>query len=255
MSKKYIAMISGGRDSTAMVEVLLKNKEPLDYIIFTDTNQEFPFMYEYLDKVDQYLWWEYNKRITFLQPKATFESWVFGIVSRGERKGMTRGLPMMTVPCFWKRESKVYNFDRFLKEEKITDYIQYIGYTYSERKRAQVTDEKQRFPLIEHKLCEADVDRILEDIDLVNPLYEHFSRTGCAMCPYQSDKSLFTLWKHYNDVWQYMRRIETHLLGMGNVVNPVWKIGDKKLEDLEKLFKSGNHAFTDVPDKACECAI
>lgn len=40
---KYIAMLSGGRDSTAMVFKLLEEKRPLDYIIFTDTEKVYPF--------------------------------------------------------------------------------------------------------------------------------------------------------------------------------------------------------------------
>ena len=60
MKKTYIAMLSGGRDSTAMVDILLRDNEPLDYIIFSDTTLEFPEMYEYLKKFDKYIQEKYG---------------------------------------------------------------------------------------------------------------------------------------------------------------------------------------------------
>ena len=55
MSKKiYIAKLSGGKDSTAMVDLLLRNNYPLDYILFFFFFFFFFAMYEYLDKLDVY---------------------------------------------------------------------------------------------------------------------------------------------------------------------------------------------------------
>ena len=150
-------MISGGRDSTAMVIEMLGRGMPLDYVIFTDTGSEFPEMYKYLDSVDEYLADNCGMRITRLTHKRgeVFEDWCFGKVTKGKREGVIRGLPMVTQPCYWKRESKVRPFEKFLKDGNITEYTQYIGYTYSERKRAKVKDSRQRFPLIELKMCES----------------------------------------------------------------------------------------------------
>ena len=47
----YIAKLSGGKDSTAMCDLLLKNNYPLDFILFCDTLAEFDEMYVYLNKV------------------------------------------------------------------------------------------------------------------------------------------------------------------------------------------------------------
>ena len=70
MSKKiYIAKLSGGKDSTAMVDLLLRNNYPLDYILFCDTLAEFGAMYEYLDKLDAYFKKAYGKSITRTKPK------------------------------------------------------------------------------------------------------------------------------------------------------------------------------------------
>lgn len=247
-------MLSGGRDSTAMVIKMLQEKMPIDYILFTDTQSEFPDMYKYLHKVDAYLYRKHNKRITFLHTKKTFSEWAKGEIQKGVRKGMIRGLPMVTVPCFWKRDSKVRPFEYFLKEKGISEYTQYIGYTYSEKKRANVKDKKQRFPLIEFKMCEADVDRLLEEIDLINPLYERFHRTGCFFCPYMSNRAFYLVNKFHPHEWAEMVNIENKLLEQDNCINPQWHIR-YSLKEIESMILSGEWEFQEQAENSCECQI
>ena len=250
----HIAMLSGGRDSTAMVELLLSQGKPLDYIIFTDTLHEFPMMYEYLQKFDKYIQEKYNKHITYVKPKSTFRDWVFGEVTRGERKGKIRGLPMLSQPCFWKRESKVKPAEQWIKDNNILDPILYIGYTYSEQKRSNVKATNQLFPLIENKVCEADVDTILEKIDMVNPLYEFFERTGCSFCPYMSDRAYYVLYDKFPDVWDYMKNIELELLLMDNALNKTWD-DNHTMTEREDIFNKYGHKYNLDAPKSCECKL
>jgi len=254
--KTYIALLSGGRDSTAMVELLLKGNKQVDYILFDDTELEFELMYEYLSKFDKYLKAKYNKSITFLKPKSTFSSWVFGEVTRAERKGWIRGLPMLSQPCFWKRESKVKVTDLFIKENDISEPMFYVGYTYSELNRSKVKTENQIYPLIEMRKCEADVDYILQEIDMINPLYEFFERTGCAICPYQSDRSFYTLMIKFPEKWAKMKWYESELKDMENsgykIVNSQWDDRRTILEMENQFLINKKHFSTDAP-KSCEC--
>lgn len=252
---KYIAMVSGGRDSTAMVFYLLDAGYPVDHIVFTDTGAEFPEMYEYLDKVDIKLA-EYGHKVKRVWHKRgeVFEDWCFGEIKSGKRKGMIRGLPMVTQPCYWKRESKVYPFDKFLKDNNIGKHVQYIGYTFSEKKRAQVQNNNQRFPLIEMKKCEADVDAKLKEIDLVNPLYDNFERTGCYFCPYQKLRSFYLLWKLHKQRWAYMYYLETRLNEMDDVINPQWNIR-YSMKEMQDSFEKGEILFEVDAPQACECKI
>ena len=248
-------MFSGGRDSTAMIFYMIKNNMPIDYIIFTDTESEFPEMYEYIIRVERHLN-ELGYELTRLKHKRgeTFEDWVFGKITSGKRKGMTRGLPMVTQPCFWKREAKVYPFMKFIKDNNIREYTQYIGYTYSELKRSKVKDKNQAFPLIELKKCEADVDEILKEIDLVNPLYDNFERTGCFFCPYQKLRGFYLLWKLHPDRWKYMADMENKLNSMDDVINPQWNIRYSMYE-MENSFNSGKMLFEVDAPRACTCQV
>lgn len=47
----HIVSFSGGKDSTAMLLMMLERKMPIDEIIFCDTGKEFPQMYEHFDRV------------------------------------------------------------------------------------------------------------------------------------------------------------------------------------------------------------
>lgn len=182
---KRVALLSGGRDSTCMVLRLLEKGIDLDYILFTDTLNEFNLMYEYLERVNSYLKKTYSKSIIYTKPKTTFEHWVFGKVTRNKNKGKIRGLPKISNPCYWKRESKTYPKEDFLKQHDLTteNSIIYVGYTYSELSRIPKNSKNQRYPLVEWKFCESDVDNYLKKINLENPLYKNFFRTGCHFCP------------------------------------------------------------------------
>ena len=48
-----IVSLSGGKDSTAMLHLMLEKGEPFHSVIFFDTGWEFPQMYEHLDLVEK----------------------------------------------------------------------------------------------------------------------------------------------------------------------------------------------------------
>ena len=52
---KYIASVSFGKDSLAMLLLIIKNKLPLDEVVFYDTGMEFNAIYNIRDKVKIWL--------------------------------------------------------------------------------------------------------------------------------------------------------------------------------------------------------
>ena len=50
-----IVQFSGGKDSTAMLLMMLDKNMPIDDIIFCDTGKEFPQTYEHIEKVNKYI--------------------------------------------------------------------------------------------------------------------------------------------------------------------------------------------------------
>ena len=55
--KLYHAVsLSGGKDSTAMLLMMLERGMPIDAVLYADTGMEFPEMYDHLSKVDALLY-------------------------------------------------------------------------------------------------------------------------------------------------------------------------------------------------------
>lgn len=81
---KHIVNFSGGKDSTAMLLLMVEKNYPIDEIIFLNTTVEFPQMYEHIRKVEEYI----GRKITILQAEHTYEYYMFDhIKTKGKRKG------------------------------------------------------------------------------------------------------------------------------------------------------------------------
>ena len=61
---KYIASCSFGKDSLAMLLLLIEKEYPLDEVVFYDTGKEFQAIYNLRDKVKSLL---FNKGIKFIE--------------------------------------------------------------------------------------------------------------------------------------------------------------------------------------------
>lgn len=265
---KYIATISFGKDSTVMCDLLLKNGYQVDYIIFNDTLMEFPMMYEYKIKVEKYFKERYGMQIITTKPKKTFEETIFGIIKQkgAERIGWIRGVPNPVLGfCEWRRDSKIVPQDNLIKElVGKEEYKTYIGFTLDESKRKMKGDEFL-YPLIDiFKITERNCQEYLINQEMQNPLYNFFSRTGCGICPAQSERAWFEIWKNFKDTWNYMKFVEERFDFYESrgyqIVNRFWFQNEIRTEDIEKKFrlidKQGSlFDFSDEPLKDCFCKI
>lgn len=263
----YIATISGGKDSVTMCDLLLKNGYPVNYIVFNDTLIEHDEMYEYIEKLKIYFLERYNKNILVLKPNKKPDDIIFRIVKRKSSKwyGHVKGVfsPVMGF-CEWRTESKILPLERFLKQKNISDFKIYLGFTTDEKNRANRDDVTKIYPLIDYfKMSENDCKKYLIEQEMENPLYRNFKRTGCRYCPAQSLKDKFTIWKHYPNVWEEMKSIESRLDFLEKsgqkVIYNNFHLGEKCI-DLEYKFKKQDAQkslfdFSDEPLKDCFCKI
>ena len=51
----HAVSLSGGKDSTAMLLLMIEQDMPIDVVLTADTGMEFPEMYEHLQKLDDLL--------------------------------------------------------------------------------------------------------------------------------------------------------------------------------------------------------
>lgn len=250
-----VANLSGGRDSTTMVIKWLENGNNLDYILFCDTGFEFPLMYEYVDKLNGYLKRKFNKEITFIKNGDKFTQWAFELpITRGDRQGQMRGIPRTLGRDYCTRELKIVPSRNFILEKspnKLKNSV-LIGYTFNEVERGRISNLDYAFPIYplhEWGMNEAECETFLKERSIANPLYKHFSRTGCFLCPKQSIKAYYKLYLHYPKEWALMKEWETKAKSL-NAVNQTFRI-DTSLEELEKRFAKENALF-DLDDDYVE---
>ena len=60
----HAVSLSGGKDSTAMLLLMIERDMPIDMVLSADTGMEFPEMYEHLAKLDEHLFRERGIHIT-----------------------------------------------------------------------------------------------------------------------------------------------------------------------------------------------
>lgn len=88
-----IVSLSGGKDSTAMLLMLLEHGESVADVMFFDTGWEFPEMYEHLEKLEAFT----GLKITRLRPRLPVDvetdkspfDWMFSeypVAKRGTRQ-------------------------------------------------------------------------------------------------------------------------------------------------------------------------
>ena len=152
--------------------------------------------------------------------------------------------------------------EKLFKETE--EYKTYIGFTIDESHR-KMKSEEFLYPLIDDfKMTERNCQEYLISQEMQNPLYNFFSRTGCSICPAQSDKAWFQVWKNFNKTWEYMKVVEKRLQEYeddGIVVRSKYWFKDyKTCEDMEiKFIKADKQGslfdFSDEPLKDCFCKI
>ena len=54
----HAVSLSGGKDSTAMLLLMIERDMPINMVLSADTGMEFPEMYEHLAKLDEHLFRE-----------------------------------------------------------------------------------------------------------------------------------------------------------------------------------------------------
>lgn len=72
-----VLSLSGGKDSTALLLLLLEKNMPIDAVLYADTGMEFPEMEAHIAKLDELLFRERGLHITTLRHPHDFEWMMF----------------------------------------------------------------------------------------------------------------------------------------------------------------------------------
>lgn len=223
-----IISFSWWKDSTAMLLKMIENWEKIDKIVFADPWFEFPELYEYIKEIEKYIW----RKIEYVYPKSSFEERMNWKITRWKRKWEYRWFPLRLFPCYWMREAKYKPLEN-AKKWYNSAFCLWIA--VDEQHRVQ-KKENIRYPLIERWWTENDCLEYLKEKNLLNPLYNIFSRIWCYFCPKQNLNSLYWLWKNYNDLFEKIKKYDRKQMKLRweHILFVWWK----NIYELEKKFKS-----------------
>ena len=221
-----IVSFSGGKDSTAMLLMMIEHNIEIDEILFCDTGKEFPVMYDHIAKVEKYI----DRKITTIKSEKSFEYWL-GYYKRKRKNGTIQiGYGWADFQIRWCTGYLKRNvMNKYLKGK---DYILYQGIAFDEQQRANKNNDgrKHKYPLIEWKITEKQALEYCYSKGFYwNGLYKDFNRVSCYCCPLQSLPELKTLFVKYPELWQNIKEMDKLSYRQFR--------SDYSLEQLEHKFK------------------
>ena len=234
----YVASLSGGKDSLAMIVRLINEGYPLTHILFYDTGMEFRAIYRIVDKVRELA---QTRGITFvyLKPETDF---LVDMLLRPITKKATGekqyGYDWCGGRCRWRTACKVSTINKYL--DTLVYYVQYIGIAVDEPTR--IKDENDKcYPLVDWKMTEKDCLQYCYDNgwswdeDGVE-LYDILDRVSCWCCGNKNLKELRNMYHYLPYYWELLKGLQSR------IDRPFYT--DKTIFDLEERFKQEDAQMT-----------
>ena len=215
----HAVSLSGGKDSTAMLLLMIERGMPIDAVISADTGMEFPEMYEHLAKVDAYLFRERGIHITTLRHPHGFEYLMFDVPQQKKRaieRRIAMGQPLTGygwpgIRVRWctgqlKTHLIAKEVNRLKGEHGA---LHYVGIAEDEAWRCK----DEQYPLVEWGITEAEALKICYDRGYdFGGLYEIYHRASCWCCPFQRIDELRKLRKYHPELWKKLMELDRRAL-------------------------------------------
>lgn len=220
-----VASISGGKDSVAMLHLMMERGIKPEKAIYYDNGMEFDAVYETLAKVK--IFCESNK-IEFVCLKSSFDFMYYMLNKpvRGRPAGIT-GYSWCGGICRWGTSDKTKVIDTYLSH--YTGVEEYIGIAVDEPKRIK----DKIYPLVEWGYTEEmcldycyNLGYTWEENGV--RLYDILDRVSCWCCANKNLKELKNIYKYLPNYWERLKELESQTF-------KTMKRG-KTLEELERRF-------------------
>ena len=198
-----IVSFSGGKDSTAMLLMMIEKGIPVDKIIFCDTGMEFPQMYNHIEKVSKYI----DREIVVLKRKETYQYYLADHIKRNGKVGYGH-------PDFRNRWCtqllKKTPFSQYSKQ--FNNIVEYHGIAFDEKHRTNKNKENDRdirYPLVDWEITEKEALQYCYDKGFDwDGLYEKFHRVSCWCCPLSRIGELRVLYNDFPDLWKELQEMD-----------------------------------------------
>lgn len=192
---RHVLGLSGGKDSAALAIYLHQQgrDKNIEYF-FSDTGSELKEVYEYLDKLEDYL----GRPIERLSSGRDFDHHL---------KRFNNFLP--AAHARWcTRVMKLEPFEAFVGTDPC---VSYIGIRADERREGYISHKpniKAVYPFVEDGIVKTDVFRILEESIGVPEYYKWRSRSGCYFCFFQRRDEWVGLAENHPELFEQAKQYE-----------------------------------------------
>lgn len=213
MEDRYcIASVSWGKDSLAMLHILIRDGFVLDEVVFFDTGMEFDAIYDVRDKAVPLLD-EYGIKYTELKPKDPMWWSMFArpVRKRGTDDVHKHGYGWCGGTCRWGTTEKQRSLDRYAEERNA--YV-YIGIASDETSRLEKEKKPYKLhPLADLGMTEADCLEYCRSLGYTweqdgVPLYDILDRVSCWCCRNKNMKELRAIHDNLPDTWRRLLALE-----------------------------------------------
>lgn len=233
---KYIASCSCGKDSLAMVLMLIEKKYPLDYVLFFDAGKEFKSIYKNWEKLTKILE-KNNIGYRRLFPPKSFD-YYFSEHNVKTRSGeFKKGYSWCGGCARWMTSIKVNVINSFYDLFLGETIIEYVGIAKDETERVSFKREERTikiYPLIYWGMSENDclVKCYKSGFDWKESngidLYDVLDRVSCFCCGNKNLRELKAMYENLPEYWQKLREMQL------KTERPFRE--NESIEELEKRF-------------------
>ena len=227
---KYIASVSFGKDSLAMLLRLIEENKPLDEVVFYDTGMEFECIYNLRNKILPLLE-AHNIKYTELKPKETFLYTMFEKPVKKRNGTIGKGYSWCGGRCRWGTTEKLKAIEKHCKGN-----YEYVGIAYDEQNRLSKERKGNKlFPLAEWEMTEKDCLEYCynkgynwneDGIEL----YLILDRASCWCCCNKNLKELENYYKYLPKYWNKLKELQSK-------TDRPMKYNKYTVFDLENKFK------------------
>lgn len=234
MSKtRYIASVSFGKDSLAMLLLILEKGLPLHEVVFYDTGMEFQAIYSTRDKIVPILE-DHGVKYTELRPPRPF---LFDMLEKpvnSKKNGLHCGYSWCGGRTRWGTAFKTATLDAHAKKAGL-NVIQYIGIAADEPKRLERLPKSKVAPLADWGISEADALRLCYEHGYYWEengfrLYDILDRVSCWCCANKNLKELRNIYTYLPEYWKRLKEIQSK-------TDRPMKGNGKSVFELEERFK------------------
>lgn len=229
---KYYASVSFGKDSLAMLFMLIEKGYPLDEVVFFDTGMEFQAIYDTRDKVLPILA-RLGIKFTTLYPEQPF---LWNMFERPVKKRGTNiihkyGYSWCGGTCRWGTSQKLKALKRYT-----CDGMDYVGIAADETHRFEKEKRPNRILiLVEWGVTEAEALQYCYDLGFTwsesgQQLYALLDRVSCWCCGNKNLKELRNIFLYLPQYWVMLRELQAR------TERPFRRNSGETILDLEKRF-------------------